>query len=212
MLKAEQIQANYERHLKIIEHYLSGDRKAKVLEMIKSMEENYIMAPASSKAWYHNAFPGGYLDHVNRVVELSLKLGKVYESFEGTIDYTEEEMVFSALFHDLGKLGDGEKVNYLPQTSKWRKDNMQEEFMNNPELDYMLIQDRSLFILQKFGITLSQKEYLAIRLHDGIFDDANKAYFVTYNPDSRFKTSIVNIIHMADYMASKIEYDLWKKQ
>lgn len=211
MLKAEQIQENYEKHLKIINHYLTGDRKEKVLEMISSMEENYTMAPASTKSWYHNAFPGGYLDHVNRVVELSLRLGKMYESMGGTIDYTEEEIVFSALFHDLGKLGDGEKVNYLPQTNKWRKDNMQEEFTNNPDLDYMLIQDRSLFVLQKYGIQVSQKEYLAIRLHDGIFDEANKAYFVTYNPDARFKTSIVNVIHMADYMASKIEYDLFKK-
>ena len=57
---------------------------------------------------------------------------------------------------------------------------------------------------------MTQKEFLGIRLHDGVFDDANKAYFFSYNPDSRMKTNIVNILHMADYMASKVEYDIWK--
>jgi hypothetical protein len=56
---------------------------------------------------------------------------------------------------------------------------------------------------------MSQKEYLAIRLHDGIYDDANKAYFFSHNPDSRFKTNIVYILHQADFMASKVEYDRW---
>ena len=56
---------------------------------------------------------------------------------------------------------------------------------------------------------MTQKEYLAIRLHDGIYDDANKAYFFSHNPDSRFKTNIVYILHQADFMASKIEYDRW---
>ena len=47
----------------------------------------------------------------------------------------------------------------------------------NPDLDFMLIPDRSLFILQKFGISMSKKEFLAIRRHDGVFDKANEAYF-----------------------------------
>ena len=58
---------------------------------------------------------------------------------------------------------------------------------------------------------MSQKEFLAIRLHDGVFDDANKAYFFSHNPDSRMKTNIINILHSADFMASKVEYDIWKR-
>ena len=129
----------------------------------------------------------------------------------GTIDYTEEELVFSALFHDLGKLGDGDKENYIPQTDKWRQDKLSEMYTYNPDLDFMLIPDRSLFILQKFGIKVSQKEFLAIRLHDGVYDKANEAYFFSNVESSRQKTSIVSVLHTADFLASKIEYDIWKK-
>jgi len=178
-LSKENIQKNYEKHLKIVETYIT-ERKDKVLSMIDSYQEDYALAPASGKSWYHNAFQGGYVDHVNRVVEYAVKQSRLYKEMGGTVDYTEEELVFAALFHDLGKLGDGEKVNYLPQTDKWRQDKLSEMYTNNSDLDFMLIPDRSLFVLQKFGIPVSQKEFLAIRLHDGVFDEANKAYFFSY--------------------------------
>ena len=189
-LTKDKIQKNYEKHLKIVETYIT-DRKDKVLSMIDSFQEEYALAPASGKTWYHNAFPGGYVDHVNRVVEYAVKQMRLYKEMGGDIDFTEEELVFAALFHDLGKLGDGDKMNYLPQTDKWRQDKLAEMYTNNPELDFMLIPDRSLFVLQKFGIEVTKKEFLAIRLHDGVFDDANKAYFFSYNPSSRQKTNII---------------------
>ena len=169
------------------------------------------MAPASGKTWFHNAFAGGYVDHVNRVVEYAVKQSRLYEEMGGLIDYTEEELVFAALFHDLGKLGDGDSPNYIPQTDKWRQDKLSEMYTYNSELDFMLIPDRSLFILQKFGIKVSQKEFLAIRCHDGVFDKANEAYFFSNVESSRQKTSIISVLHTADFLASKVEYDIWKK-
>ena len=210
MLQAEQIQSNWDKHLKIVDAYI-GERKDNVLKMLEHMSETYIMAPASGKSWHHNAFAGGYVDHVNRVVQYALKQHNLYEEMGGTVDYTEEELVFSALFHDLGKLGDGDRENYIPQTDKWRQDKLSEMYTYNPDLDFMLIPDRSLFILQKFGIKVSQKEFLAIRLHDGVYDKANEAYFFSNVESSRQKTSIVSVLHSADFLASKIEYDIWKR-
>lgn len=209
-LSAEKIQANYEKHLKIIDMYI-GDRKDSIKSMIKHMEETYVMAPASGKAWHHNAFAGGYVDHVNRVVEYAVKQMRLYQDMGGIIDFTEEELVFAALFHDLGKLGDGDKPNYMPQTDKWRQDKLSEMYSYNPDLDFMLIPDRSLFILQKFGVKVSQKEFLGIRVHDGVFDKANEAYFFSHMESSRQKTSLISILHSADFLASKVEYDMWKK-
>jgi hypothetical protein len=210
MLTAEQIQNNYDKHLKIIEHYLGG-RAIPCKEMLKHMEDNYVMAPASGKTWFHNAFAGGYVEHVNRVVQYALEQHKLYIKMGGNVDYTEEELVFAALFHDLGKMGDGDKPNYIPQTDKWRQDKLSEMYTYNPDLDFMLIPDRSLFILQKFGIKVSQKEFLGIRLHDGVFDKANEAYFFSNVESSRQKTSIVSVLHTADFLASKVEYDIWKR-
>lgn len=210
MLSAETIQKNYQKHLKIIDTYI-GERKDSVLSMINHMEDNYVMAPASGRSWYHNAFAGGYVDHVNRVVEYAVKQMRLYKDMGGEVDFTEEELVFAALFHDLGKLGDGDSPNYLPQTDKWRQDKLSEMYTYNPDLDFMLIPDRSLFILQKFGIPITQKEWLGIRLHDGVFDKANEAYFFSNVESSRQKTSIVSVLHSADFLASKVEYDMWKR-
>jgi len=209
MLTAEKIKKNWDRHVQIIDHYIS-DRNKAVKGMIESLGENYIMSPASAKTWYHNAFPGGYIDHVNRVVEYSLRQKQLYLDMKGTIDFTDEELVFAALFHDLGKIGDGERPNYIPQTDKWRQEKLSEKYTNNGELDFMLIPDRSLFILQKFMIPVTQKEFLAIRLHDGVYDKANEAYFFSNVETSRQKTSIISILHSGDFLASQVEYNLYK--
>jgi len=210
-LTAEVISKNYQKHLKIVETYI-GDRKEKVIGMLKHLEDDYVMAPASGRSWYHNAFAGGYVDHVNRVVEYAVKQSRLYQEMGGTVDYTEEELVFAALFHDLGKIGDGDSPNYIPQTDKWRQDKLSEMYTYNPDLQFMLIPDRSLFILQRFGIEVNQKEWLGIRLHDGVFDKANEAYFFSNVESSRQKTSIVSVLHAADFLASKVEYDMWKRE
>ena len=75
----------------------------------------------------------------------------------------------------------------------------------------MLIQDRSLYLLQKFGIQCDQQEFIAIRIHDGVFDKANEAYFFSHQESSRQKTNMVSVLHTGDFLASKVEYDLWKK-
>lgn len=210
MLSAEQIEANWNTHLKIIDHYIT-DRTEKVTSMIDKLGDSMITAPASSKTWHHNAFPGGYIAHVNNVVRYALKQMKLYKEMGGYIDFTEEELVFAALFHDLGKIGDGEKENYIRQNDQWRRDKLQEQYTYNPELDFMLIPDRSLFILQRFGIQVSKNEFIGIRIHDGVYDKANEAYYFSNQPSSRMKTNIAYILHSADFLASKLEYDLQHK-
>lgn len=210
-ISAEKIEEEYQLHLNIINKYLTGDRKDKVLKMIESFGDTYVMSPASSKTWYHGAYPGGYLVHVNNVVRFAIMEMNLYKKAGGTIDFTEEELVFAALFHDLGKVGDGEKANYLPQENEWFRKNRQEMYTNNPDLDFMLVPDRSLFVLQKYGIEVNQKEWLAIKLHDGLFEESNKAYYVSFNPDSKLKSNIVPILHAADYLAARQEADSEKE-
>jgi hypothetical protein len=213
MLSPELILQNWEKHLKIIDRFISSPRKEKVLEMYEAFNEEIVMAPASGKAHFHNAFAGGYIDHVNRVVEASLRVKGIWEVMGARVeDFTDEEIVFAALFHDFGKMGDAGVPGYIPQTDKWRQEKLNELYSNNTDLPFMLIQDRSLYLLQKFGISTTMNEYLAIRLHDGIYDEANKAYYVSNSPDSKFRTNIVNILHQADLLAARVEYDAWKAQ
>lgn len=212
MIKAEEIEQNYSKHLEIVKQYITGERQKLVLDMIEDLGEEYVLSPASTKTWYHNAYPGGYVDHVNRVVQLAYEQTRLFNKMGGKVDYTDEELVFTSLFHDLGKIGIKGSPNYLPQTDKWRQDKLSEKYTNNPDLDFMLIQDRSLFTLQKYNIRVNFKEYLGIKIHDGMFDDTNKPYYISYNESSKPKTNLPYIIHTADFLASKIEYDKWKTQ
>ena len=78
-LRAEQLQANWDRLMKAIDVYIEGDRKDKLKAMYEDLQEQIIFIPASGKPHYHNAFVGGYLDHVLRVVELAIKTKKFWE-------------------------------------------------------------------------------------------------------------------------------------
>ena len=145
MLKAEQIQSNWEIFLNNIETHISSPRKEKLLEFYKKYEERVVMMPAAHKKEYHSAFPGGYVDHVNRVVRCSLKQYELWKE-EGvdTSTFTIEELVFSAINHDLGKMGDEEHASYIPQTDKWRKEKLGEDYMFNKSVPFASVPDRGL--------------------------------------------------------------------
>jgi hypothetical protein len=167
-----------------------------------------MLMPASHKKEYHNAFPGGYVDHVLRVVDCALKLNKVWvEMGVDTSTYTIEELVFAALNHDLGKMGDEKNESYIPQDDQWRRDKLGEDYKFNNQLEYMSVPDRSLHLLMSHGITFSKNEMLAIKLHDGLYDDANKPYLMSWSPETKPRTALVFIVHQADLMAARIEFE-----
>ena len=119
--------------------------------------------------------------------------------------FTVEELVFSAINHDLGKVGDSTNDLYIPSTNDWRKKNLGEHYSYNAEVGFMTIPDRSLFLLQEAGISYTMNEMLAIRSHDGLYDDANKGYFISRIPESRPKSVIMFILHQADFLAAEVE-------
>lgn len=201
----EQMADNLAKFYSMIDKYISGDRKDKLLDMYKNIEETLVMSPASTKISHHNAFAGGYLDHVIRVTEAALVFEKVWDKFGQEKNYTTEELAFSALNHDLGKLGTNEQPVYIPNQSQWHRENQGLMFNYNPAITHMRIAERSLFVLQSYNIKVSENEFLAIRLHDGLYEEANKQYYITYNKDTELRSNIAYILHQADLMSSKIE-------
>jgi hypothetical protein len=209
MLSAEQIQANLEKFYANIEKFISEPRTTKLLALYQSQEDNLAFAPASSRASYHNAFPGGYVDHVNRVVESALKVTQLWEDMGATINFTTEELVFSAINHDLGKLGRDGQPAYIPNDSEWHVKNQGAIYKPNTELAFIPIQDSSLFILQQAGLELTFNEWVAIKTHDGLYDDGNKAYLISSQNESKLRCSLPLILHQADILAARVE---WEKE
>ena len=208
-LTAEKIQSNWIEFNSNIENYITGDRKQRLLEFYKKYEDRIILMPAAHKKEYHSAFPGGYVDHVNRVVRGALALSNVWENFGADITtFTQEELVFSAINHDLGKMGDAENESYIPQTDQWRKDKLGEDYMFNTKLAFASVPDRGLFLLQSHGIQYTFNEMLAIQTHDGLYDEANKKYLFSFMPEQKPRTSLPFILHQADLMAARIEFEV----
>jgi len=50
---------------------------------------------------------------------------------------------------------------------------------------------------------------LGIKLTDGLYDEHNKPYFMSRTADSKLKTNLGYVMHQADCMAARIEYEMW---
>ena len=207
-LTAEEIQSNWSRLMGFIEDYISEPRKTKLKEFYEKYSERLILMPAAHKKEYHNAFPGGYVEHVNRVITCALHLHELWGQMGADLTtYTKEELVFSALNHDLGKLGDEENDSYIPQTDKWRQEKLGEDYMFNTKVQFASVPDRGLYLLQAHDVKYTFNEMITIQTHDGLYDEANKKYLINFTPETKPRTSLPYIIHQADLMAARIEFE-----
>lgn len=200
--QAEHITKNYEKFME----YINADPRAEQLnKMYDVLQDQLTTAPASGRTYYHNAFPGGYLDHILRVTDTALKLAGLFKTMEGDVNFTKQELIFAALHHDLGKLGTEDGPYYVEQDSDWHR-KRGELYKHNDNIQYMKAPERGLMMLQKYGVQITQNEWLAIKLSDGIYDEGNKSYLMNYSPYS-MKTNLPYIIHWADHMSSTVERD-----
>jgi len=74
-----------------------------------------------------------------------------------TDNYSVEELMFAALNHDLGKVGDLENDTYVPNESEWHVKNQGKFYVNNPDLQFMTPPDRGIWILNQFGINITRE-------------------------------------------------------
>ena len=182
-LTPEQIQHNWGNLRQLIDAEFTGERLEKLNEMYDYFEERMMFAPASGKEHYHNAHAGGYVEHVIHVTTSAIQIKQLWEKNGATINFTDEELVMAALHHDLGKIGDLAEDYYTPNDSDWHRKNQGLVYKHNGNLQFMTVTDRALFLLQHFGITISENEYIGLMLTDGLYEDANKINNIRYSAD-----------------------------
>jgi hypothetical protein len=205
----EQLETNYTKFIEALKKSFDGERLEKLLHMY-SMEElgaNLMLSPASGNINYHNAYEGGYIDHVMNVARNSLRMMKLYQDAGGYVDFTQEELLFAAFHHDLGKLGSKGRLHYVINTSDWHVKNQGKVFVSNPELSFLTHTDRTFFLLQEYGIKYNETEYFGIKLTDGLYDEDNEKYYKVFDTTKYLKSNIQYILHWADHMSTCIERD-----
>ena len=211
-LTEQQIAENWEQLTGKISTTFSGDRLENLTNLYDTLKDRMMFAPASGIEHFHNCFIGGYVDHVLRVMKCSATLYKTWKDMGADMSgYTIEELAFSALNHDLGKVGDIENDYYVPNPSEWHRKNQGKVYNVNPNIQNMTVPHRSLWLLQEFGVKYTQNEMIAIMTHDGLYDEGNAAYLKTWDKDRKLRNHMPLLLHQADHMASMIEFEMWNR-
>ena len=196
-LSAEQIKKNWEIY-RGLSNKLKDKRFENINKMLDHFEERIMLAPASSKIFFHNCFPGGLVKHSLFVFKQLVKLVKAFD-----LKYSNETIIFVSLYHDFAKTGDLEQDFYLPQDSDWHREKGQHYKINENLNFWMPNSHRSLWIFQRFGIELTEEEWLSILLNDGIGAEENRVYKFRV-PELAF---YLNVADMSATMEEKKEYE-----
>ena len=211
-LTTEQIAENWKSFRQSIDDWFPT-RSTELHTMYDNLEDRMLLMPASSVDHFHNAFEGGYVDHVLRVMQCADALYGTWSQLGADMEgFVKEELMFAAMHHDLGKAGfpqDGGEV-YIPNDSEWHRKNQGKMYKHNPTIPFTMVPDLSLWLLQYYKISVTWNEYLGIRIHDGLYDESNKPYFISRSAESKLRVNMPFILHHADHMAARIEYEYWR--
>ncbi len=100
-LTPEQIQDNWSKLRSIITDNFSGERLERMNEMYDYFEERMCLAPASGKEHFHNAHPGGYVEHILHITDFAQQLYDVWEKNGATVNnFTKEEQASMDAFRE----------------------------------------------------------------------------------------------------------------
>jgi hypothetical protein len=175
---------------------LLGERKEQVLRFKEFLESEtcWLTAPASTR--FHLNFEKGLLLHSVGVTLNALRIRGLLAE-----DLSEESVVITALFHDLGKVGSPGKPYYLRNENMWEVQTRGITYKINPELVTINLAVRSLFLIGN-RIALTEEEAQAIVAHDGIYPVRGGVNNLDYHQK---ECRLQMIIHFADKWTAAVE-------
>lgn len=189
---------------KICELLLSTKREGidKLIEVMKT--GGFFDAPCSGA--YHLSKNGGLAEHSLNVYTVMKELT---ESLCVGSEITDDEIIIVSILHDLGKMGDHGKPNYVPNMIRSKTKNKEtgeydlvqseaKPYETNKELTYEEHEIRSLLIAERY-IELSEDEETAILHHNGLYGKLDSSF-----GNANFcKTKLAFLLHTADMYCSR---------
>ncbi len=183
-----------------IKDLLLSTKRAGMDKLVKHMEEyGFFDAPCSTQ--HHLSRPGGLAEHSYNVYETAFDLSQALYDNE-----PKDSLIIVTLLHDIGKMGQFNKHNYVPNMLKGRatKANPNPEpyqstakpYNINPDLMYVDHEVRALSIVSKY-IDLTEEEQQAILWHNGLYGPFK------YEIQGK-ETPLYMILHWADMWASHV--------
>ena len=159
-------------------------------DLIEHMDKNgFFDAPCSTDK--HLSIEGGLAKHSLNVVYSMIELDKAFKA-----DLPYDSIIICGLLHDLGKMGDHGKANYVFNVLKSGNVSAAKPFRTNTDLLYIPHEVRSTMIAERF-IELTEDEEAAILWHNGLYG--------TFKYDIQGKeTPLYMVLHFADLWASRV--------
>lgn len=165
----------------------STERKG-IDDLIDYMNQmSFETAPCSGK--FHLCRVGGLLEHSLNVYHVMKKLAESLDA-----DVKEDSIIICSLLHDLGKMGDHDKSNYVENVLKSGKVSEAEPYKTNKDLLYIPHEIRSIAIAERF-ISLTEEEEHAILFHNGKY---------THLGYDLKETPLMMLLHFADLWCSRV--------
>ena len=169
---------------------LENSGKTNIEKLIHYMDESgFFEAPCSGG--FHLPVEGGLAQHSWNVTQEMFKLNDMWEA-----GINDGSIIICGLLHDLGKMGDYGKANYVPNILKSGEVSKAKPWETNKDLLYVPHEIRSALIAERF-ISLTEEEEFAILYHNGMYSDLKYSY-------SGKETPLAMILHFADLWCSRV--------
>ena len=170
---------------------LRSTHRKGVEDLIGAMETGgFYEAPCSGA--HHLSKPGGLVEHSLNVFNAARALNAAW----GRPVEDQETLIVTCLLHDLGKMGDHYKPNYVENILKSGERSSAKPYTTNTELTYIPHEIRSVMIAERY-IFLTGDEEKAILWHNGLYGQFK--YDIQGKEDELYM-----ILHFADMWASRI--------
>jgi len=191
MLTLSNLEAKYTALFELLD-----EREKQIIEFKDYIERetSWLTSPASTR--FHLNIERGLLLHSVGVTYNALKIKNLLSP-----DISDESIIVTALFHDLGKVGYPGKPYYLPNDVRWEIEKRGITYKTNPEAVTMNIAVRSLYLVSKH-VQLTEEEAQAIVAHDGIYPVIGGVNNLDYHHK---ECRLQMIIHFADKWTAAVD-------
>ena len=165
-------------------------------DLLGYMEDcGFFTAPCSGS--FHLAIESGLLSHSLNVLHNAEKISVALIGGKNLTKEMKDSIAIVSLLHDLGKMGQFEKPNYIENVLKSGKVSDAKPYTTNPELLPVDHEIRSIVIASMF-IDLTEEEQFAILYHNGLYGQVGK-----YTLQGK-ETPLYMILHWADMWAARV--------
>lgn len=162
-------------------------------------KSDFFTAPASTR--FHGAYEGALVKHSLNVYIAFMKLRAVgimdLADDSDSVNVPDDSVIISALLHDVCK------ANTYKVAQRWRKDKQnrweQYDVYEFAEAEPLGHGEKSVMILQRLGLELTESEMYMIRWHMGGFDESKMAI-----SNAMKKHPEIALMHSADLIATYI--------